>query len=504
MTVTTRFTGSTLPAGWSQVANGGGSVAVTGGRAVLTATAVSLDTITATSATQNAVCIAHALPGGDVDVAARFDTDIGDRKGDGQGLLVTDLAGGWARFWVYHPNDDTERPFFFIASRPTGGGAGTNHYNQTVHQSPHRLQSGVPPWMRLRYTASSGLWEPFYSTDGATWIAHTSFTRAFSPAQVLVGHTSTAPSTAGSVTVGEVADIRTDGATDLRGVTYPRQRTTVATLLGTDADLAAKGFADDSAGGDTLTHTGTAWRLASDCANVASRARLLYDGDALDEIGALLIFRMVTGDADLFSTVHLGAGAAEGPQDPYLGGHGYGIELQIGTARRPIRVDDTTDGDVASVPGSSGLDEAPYAWGRDTTGPNLATGTPIVAVRLERFGPDGGRRFRVKEWVGGANLAATLAAEPATWAMFDAHDEIERGTPLVAMFSLAHNNPVAPLTGTASLDVSHFEVYELAASPGRVVSVEGSAAGVQATTRIRVNGAWVSGERLVRVGGAWV
>lgn len=462
----TLFPGPGLPTGWSQVANGGGTATVTPPRAVLAAPAVSLDTITASSATQNAVCIAHALAGGDLDVAAKFDTDVGSRRGDGYGLLVGDGTGGWARFWVFHPNTADERPSFFIASRPAGGGAGTNHYNQTVHQSPHRLQSGCPAWLRFRYTAGTGLWEPFYSTGGggaaAPWIAHTSFTRSMTVAQFLVGHTSTAPSTAGEVEVGEVWDVAAHGSTDLRGTPPARERIVVGTLTGDDVTLPA-GWVDDSSGGDTLTRVTSprpAWRLASNAANVGSKARILWTGARHEQCGVLLVFRAATGDGDLFSTVALGAGTAEGPQDQYIAGHGYGYELQSGTARRPVEVDDDTAGDVNSVAGSTGLREEPYGWLRDLTGVNLNTGTPRVAVRIERFGPDGGRWFRVREWAP-ADADDPTADEPATWDVFDGRTDMVRDVALGPSFALTHNNPVGGLAGTASFDLEQITAYEM-------------------------------------------
>lgn len=484
MTLTTEFPGSSLPAGWTfSSALGTGSAAVANGRLTLTApSGTSYDSISAGSGVNNAICIAHALGGGDVDIAIQVDKDNGDLKSVGYTLLITDGAGGWGRFALTHPNDNSERPNFFGASRPTGSGTGsggTNHYNTHVNNPPASLQSGTPAWLRLKFTLATGVFQPYYSTDGVTWVTYTPFTRAIGPpTQVLIGLTRTAPTaTGGSIEVGQVVDVLAAGTTDLRAPVIARKRTLLAELTGTDGALPAE-WEDDSVGGDSISWTGAALRFASDAANVGSYARIKYLGTKVPEWEVLLRAQAVTFSGSLFATFAGTTDVGGSGIDVYVRGAGYGLEIG-NTARRPIRVDDPTGSDVASVPGSTGLDEKPYCWLLDTTGTQLSTGAPTRMWRFQRIG----RRFRVREWADQGSLAASLAAEPTTW-MFDGQDEIERqdaGPVLV----LSHNNPVGGLTGTGQFDVLYLGFWGLSAYTPQASGTATIAASAHASARRR-------------------
>ncbi len=470
MAITTKFPGSSLPAGWTALTPSGSTVVVADGWLKLTAAGgTAYDGISASNGVNGGICAYHALPnpGGAFDIAMQVSTDVGDTKAWGVYLAVCDVdgednsGGGWARYGISRPNTDVERPNRFAGSRPAGSGTGsggTNHYNVSVNNSPMGLQSGMPSYIRLAFDGVD-LFQPYLSTDGFNWVADTTFTRAFDPTRLLVLFTSTGPNTAGTMHIAAVHDLLALGTTDLRDPRPDFDRVSVSSFDGTVGSLPA-GWVDDSAGGDSVTFTGTAVRLASDAALVGSRARVRWDGARYQSCGLLLRVNWPSFDSDLFNT--WGLMTDEGSsQDPYIRvGGGYGLE-RGGTAIRPIRIDNPFGSNVASVPGTTGLDEKPYAWLKDLTGDNIAIGAPTRMIRLERPYVEASRAwYRVKIWNDAGSLAASLAAEPDEWAIFEGQDDIERSD-LGPLLTLAHNNPGGGLTGTGQQDLLWVDFYEL-------------------------------------------
>lgn len=181
--------------------------------------------------------------------------------------------------------------------------------------------------------------------------------------------------------------------------------------------------------------------------------------------------------------------ATRSPIDQYVRGGGYALEIQSGTTRRPIRVDDPAGTNVGSRPESTNLDEMPYFWMKDydSTQYNMRSGGTRM-FRMERIG----RRFRVKEWADAGSLAASLAAEPSTWDYYDGQDEVNDIT-LGPSFVLSHNGQkVAPDDLTlCQMDVYYMEYYQLVVSSGP-------------TVRVKVSGSWEdSSEVRAKVSGTW-
>lgn len=469
MALTTDFSGGSLPAGWSAFTPGTCTATVADGWLALTSDTSSRDSISASNGIHGAPGIYHALPAGAWDVAIQVSDDIGDTRSWGYNLIACDVdgedhsGGGWARYGITRPNDTSERPNRFAGSRPAASGTGaggTNHYNTHVNNAPLGLQSGVPAFIRLAFNGVD-TFQPYVSTDGVTWVADTAFTRALAPTRLHVSFTSVTPNTAGTVRVAAVWDVTAAGTTDLRSTRPAITRTTVSSFLGTAGSLPAN-WANDSVT-DTVTFTGTAVRLSSDAANVGSRARIYWTGTRNRSAGLLIRATWPTFDADLFNTFGLLTDDGTSGDVYVRDGGGYGLEVGH-TPRRPIRVDNPTGSNVASVVGTTGLDEKRYAWLRDTTGTNLTVGAPTRMFRLERLctsaNPGGLAWWRVKEWADAGSLAASLAAEPSTWDLFEGQDDIERGA-LGPLIVLAHNNPVGGLVGTGQLDLLYVEYYSI-------------------------------------------
>lgn len=488
MTITTDFPGSSVPSGWSTITPLSSAVAVADGWLGITvAGGESYDTVTASSSSQGSPGISHPIPAGPFDIAVQVSDDIGDTKSWGYNLLASDGAGGWARFAVHRPNDNSEAPRFFVASRPTGGGAGTNHYNTTVNSPPAALQSGTPAFLRLAFNGTD-TFQPYYSTDGVTYVALNPFTRALTPTTFYVVVTSTTPNTAGALRVAAVFDILALGTTDLRTRRPTVGRASKSAFDGTVAALPIGWSNDSIIDAPTFQAAGgTALRLATDNTQVGSRCRI--QGDSLTgyrSAGLFLRADVPTFSSNSFAT--FGLMTITGDGDVYVpDGGGYGCE-RGNTAFRPIRIDDPTGSNVASVPGSTGLDEKRYAWLADTTHPAIS-GNGIRCFRFERIcqsvTPGGIAWWRVKEWASVGNLAADLAAEPAAWD-YEFQDDIERGL-LLPVIAVAHNNPTGGLTGTAQLDLLNIDFYQL--QPGIDAAERTATAQAFGRTKARTLGA---------------
>ncbi len=319
MALTTDFSGSSLPSGWTFESNlAGGSHAVANGRLTLTAgTTSNYDSIFNNSGIDNSIGVRHAVTAGNLDLAVQVDTDIGGHIGWGVNLIFSDGAGGWARWACFKHGSGgsvaNERPNFFSASRPTGSGTGsggTTHNNTSVDTSPYELQSGMPAWFRITYTAATGVWQPMYSTDGFTWVNHVAFTRSFTSTYFKIGFTSsTGAAAAGAIDIGQCVDMTANGGvTDLRAQVPTRIKVPVVTMNGTDGALPPE-FVDDSAGGTSnISWTGTALRFTDDPtlnANGAGWARVRYVGTEYTECGMLLRLSNPNGNSSCYGTAGL-------------------------------------------------------------------------------------------------------------------------------------------------------------------------------------------------------
>jgi hypothetical protein len=468
--LTTQFDGDALPAGWSAFTPNGSSVTVDDGWLQFGIPAAqTFDTIFSGGGINTAICAYHAVPtqpGGAFDWAIQISDDISDTKQWGIHLLACDVdgednsGGGWFRWGFFRPNTNTEFAQFFAASRPAGSGTttgGTNHITgSNTNTLTESQMSGVPVWPRLSFNGTDQ-WSCRYSPDGGgNWYTQGTFTRAFTPTRLLIAVTSAVPQTAGTIRVASSHDLLALGATDLRTAKPERERERI--LLYQAGDPLPAELNDDSAGGDSVVAGGTGLVFTTSAPTVDSRARLVWDGERSASMGMLLRIKggTFTGGST-FSTFGLLQDLGLVGGDPYvrLGG-GYGVERGA-TITRPIRVDNPQGSNVASVVGTTGLDEKRYAWMRSVSGqPTLNSAAADIWLRMERLWVDTGGQawWSVSEWNEGQ-------AEPGTWNIIDAQDDTERISDLGPSLALTHNNPVTPPTGGAVLTIPYLEVYLL-------------------------------------------
>lgn len=473
--------GAGAPTDWTfeaPAASDTASVAVADSRVKITVpTGKNRDSIFSTGSSDLSAGIVTAVPdhGGDIDVAVQLDTDVSDLKDLGFNLLFKGSGSNAARVGWYMPNTaGNYRPRVYMYARASGSGAQITNSNITA------FMSAVPAWVRAKYTAATGTWEALHSGDGVNWISHASGVRSFTATTVKFGVTTSTSTPTKTVHINGVVDILAAGSTDVRdpdgAPDLPRD--VVAAFDGTDGALPT-GFVDDSIGGSSLTWTGSVLRLR-DVGNAttrgASSARLRWTGTQYEDCGVLMRVANTDGDVACYLTVGFVAPRDGTWFDQYIvRGDGYGLEVQSGSIRRPLRIDDPTDGNVAVAPedSSTGLDETPYCWMRDLTGYNMRDGGTRW-FRAER----NGRRYRAKEWADGE-------AEPAGWDLYDGQDEVNRG-PTTPALSLSRNSLT---TETVDFDISSYEFYRLSDDVtgvlnGELPTLTGSFAGSTATAGV--------------------
>ncbi len=450
MALTEEFNGNTLPDGWSfESPLAGGSYSVSDGRVHITLPdGTAYDSIFNTGSADNVPGVTHEIPdhGGDIDIAIQCDTDVGDKKGHGINLLCKGSGNDACRFTWYHADNDNEGVRVYGYARAGGSGAQIGNSNLST------FMTGIPSWLRIKYTAATSTWEAMHSSDGFTWLTFMSGERAFTATTFKVGYGNNAATpTGGTIRINQVVDVIAVGTEDLRAHVPLRTPVPVVTINGADGQLPAE-FTDASEGMSSIEWTEGALRFSHDASQDASegvgvpRAAIRYTGTNFEEWGMVFKVSNPVGNASTYFV----AGCAEyvGGQglDQYSFGGGYALEIQSGAVRRPIRVDDDTDATVSPVPPfSTGLNEVPYCWLKDLTGYNMRDGDARW-FRMERLG----RRFRVKEWADGE-------AEPDEWNLYDGQDEVNdqaHGPTL----SLSHN---AVKTGSSVFDVFYLQFYKL-------------------------------------------
>jgi len=452
---TSDFTGAALPLAWTfeDPDTVGASLTVSGSRAHITAPGgTPFDSISSTSSPDNSVGVWAAIPdhGGDIDIAVQVDTDVSDMIEQGLNLICSD-GDDAARFAWYHDSSaDFESPRHYGYARASGAGGTLGGAIATISD----YQSGIPAWLRITYASATGTWTAYDSSDGYTWITRRTGDRAFTATRFKFGFSSDdgASTTGNTIRLNQAVDVIGLGGTDLRDPDIPdRTPVTVTTILGTDMALPT-GWVDDSAGTSTATFDGTVLTLAHDLTQDAdggaAGSRLRYTGQYCAEWGIYLRISNPGGNSQAFATV--GAGFDNDPEpwiDQYVYSGGYGLEIQSGLIRRPIRIDDTTGRTVdPTAPYSTDLDETPYCHLKRWEDEYDMRDGGIRCFRLERIG----RRVRVKEWADGD-------AEPTTWDLFDGQDQVE-DRPLAPTITLSHNGV---RTGTAEFDIYELEFYEL-------------------------------------------
>lgn len=462
--LSTRFDGTELPSFW-QFSNPtlSGSVSVADGVATINVPAVQTDTIFSTSSPDNSTGLITQLPGvnEDLDVAFQINTDVSDMRGFGINLLAFGQDDTSAvRFSYYHDDSISWGIKAYAYSR--SGGSGSSPYNATYD----RYMSGCGNWFRLQYIAATGVWNAYTSSDGWNWSqkmardssgSDTTLTQQFIPYSVKIGiHQNAVSPVAKDVSISRIVNILTEGTDDLRDPVPSLTQSNVSTLLGTDGALPT-GWVDESAGTDTLTWTGTALRLNHDATQRAdfgaARASIRWAGSPVDNWGIYIRVSAPVGNTNCYFTV--AGGIDQGGIDQYTWGAGYGLEVQSGTIRRPIRIDDVSDGTAsgtAPTASSTDLDETPYTHlSQNSAASNINSDGNVHCIRLERIGP----RYRVKEWLDGS-------AEPSTWGYFDGQDEIITA-PMSPFFSLSHNGV---RSGTCTFDIHEIQFYEFVESGG--------------------------------------
>lgn len=460
MTLTEDFLDDSLPAGWTftSPAATGMSYVVHDSRVYVTMPAgTSYDSYSSNSgggATDNSAGVQHAanLVGGDLDVAMQYDTDVTYRKGWGANLIVKGAdPAEYVRFVFHHPNSDQQYGSVFCYARNTAGGA--NFLNQ-LNLSNYNFQTGAPSWIRLSYASATGIWTARTSTDGWNWVdLASSVARAFTPVTVKAAATSVTPATGITLRINRVVDVLAAGTTDLRSALPARNRDPITVYNG-EASLPA-GWIDDSVSPSTVTFTSSVMRF-TDSNTVTGAphptARIRYAGTGSAEWGLLLRMRNTTGDSICYGTA--GAGVVHtGWVDQYAFGHGYAQEINSGIIRRPIRIDDIRNTDVAPpVSPPTGLDERPYYWMKDLTGQYNMRDGGWRWFRLERIS----RRYRVKEWADGVS-------EPATWDLFDGQDEVYNPVDIVSVPFISYTRNNQALGGVSTLDFSYIEFYSITA-----------------------------------------
>ena len=463
MALTTDFDGSALPDGWTfEAPLGIGSLTVAESRATVSIPqGTAHDSISSTTSPDNTVGLVHSVAGGDLDIAWQVDTDVSDQRGHSINLLVKGAGSDAARFAWYKNDSATEdapRHYTYVRAGGTGGTFGNLKIST--------YQTGIPAWLRLRYTAATGLWESLDSSDGLTWVLREDGTRALTPAQIKLGVGNNPSRTAIKIRINRCVDLLAAGTTDLRAPAPDVTRTPVSTILGTDAALPT-GWVNDSIGTSTVTFTGAVMRLDHDATQSnalpsppTASARIRWTGAAVQDWGLLLKLAAPIGNSACFLTPTVGVYNGTAWIDQYSPGAGYGLEIQLGGIRRPIRVDDPTGTDVDGSGSTTGLNEVPYCWLKDFSGQYDMGLGGVRWFRMERVG----RRVRVREWADGD-------VEPSTWALFDGQDQVEDRAGAPAL-SLSHNDV---RTGTARVDVARIEFYEVTtASTG----VSGSGAAI--------------------------
>lgn len=445
MALTEDFTGGDLPADWTFEAPNGGTYDVAKSTVLISLPqGVVADTVFNTSSPDESTGVVHSIPdhGGDIDIAVQINTDFTDRLGWAVNLLaLDDTADGAARAAWYHnasATADTPTNFGYVRAGGSGGnmfsGVGVRDY-----------MTGNAGWMRLQYVASTGTWTGMDSADGVNWRVLGSRVRAFTATQFKFGLTNS-EGNGMTIALDQVIDVIDFGSEDLRAPVPERYPVHVVSFTPGQSTLPSV-MVDESSNG-SVTWTGSVWRMTYDPTVQAARSRISYTGPGYPEWGFLVGVTNPVRD----SSSYFVPGAVvphPGGIDQYAAGHGYALEVQSGSVRRAIRVDDPRDSQINNQNPFSGLDEVPY-----TALSELNTFTPsettIRWFRFERIG----RRFRIKEWEG---------AEPAEWNIFDGQDEFNLEE-LVPGFSLGRN--VADPAGTAAVfDIHDFEFYRLVDSP---------------------------------------
>lgn len=453
MAFTTDFPGSSLPVEWTfDSLIGDGSVSVANSRVEINCpNNVTHDSIFSNSSPENSVGIIANLPdhSGDMDVAVQCDTDVSDLKGVGVGLFgMGDTSADIARSSWYKPTSNGDEPFTYMNVRAAGAA------QQFINATLNRYYSGIPAWLRLKYVSSTGTWTMMDSSDGTNWNTVVSNSRSFTPTRFKIGITSTSGQAIVPVYINKVVDILGLGSTDLRDAHPSFARTTIGTINGDEGSFPAN-FSDNSSGaGSSTSFTGSALRFTHDATQDNTpnsggkfRAGIKWDGTEYEECG--MIFKVAqSGSVNSQCYVAAGLFYDDGggvPFDQYISAGGYGIEMQSGTQRRALRIDDPFDANVTISIYPDNLNRTPYTFLTDTTTTSLGSGARWV--RMERCG----RRFQMKEWADGDS-------EPSTWNSFDGQDEVETGTPLHLAINLSHNGV---RTGSCTIDFTNIEFYSL-------------------------------------------
>jgi hypothetical protein len=450
------FDGATLPDPWTfEEPTVDASFTVSGSRVHVTVPGgTAIDSISSTTSPDNSVGLVAPLPahGGDVDVAVQVDTDVLDMLGQGINLICKGSGSDAARFVWFHDND-TDRESGRMYGYGRAGGVGDTLGGAVSGIGAY--MTGQPAWLRIRYTAATGLWEALDSADGVTWRVARSGTRSFTPTTFKVSFTSTAPTPTGNtVRINKIVDVIGAGTTDLRDTAGSWSPTSTTVIDPTVQSALPAGWVNDSAGTSSVSFVSSVLRFTHDCTQDATGGgagcRIRYTGAYHAHWGIHLVVACPDDNSSAFLT--LGAAKAGNGTwiDQYTYDGGYGLEIQLGAIRRPIRIDDPTGATVTPVaPYPTDLNEMPYCWLADLAGQYDMGLGGVRHFRLERQG----RRYRVREWADGA-------AEPSTWALFDGQDQTEDDA-LAPTLTLSHNGV---RTGTAGVDVHELEFYSLAAS----------------------------------------
>jgi hypothetical protein len=471
MTLTTSFPGTSLPDGWSFHAPQAGDTAsfqVTGGRLHITApTGFNRDSVFGASSADFSAGVVHALPDHDgaIDIAVQVDTDLTDLGAAGFTLLAyQDNANVFRASW-YKPATLTNWAVnVFGFSRAAGSNA------NIVNNSDQTFMSGHPSWLRITYNPATGLWTLLHSSDGFTWLTRASGTRTFSSSWFKVSVQSATGTPTFTARINQVIDVIARGNTDLRDTPVAeRDRVSVTQINGTDGALPT-GWIDESYGGSGLTWTGTRLRM-TDVGNTevrgATSSRFRWTGARYLECGLLVKAINPTTSSSCYFTPQLTFAVAEDTwNDQYSIVGGYGQEVQSGSIRRPIRLDDPRDGNVSMSPeaSSTGLDETPYMWLKNLT--DSSWNATARWWRFERIATANGHlRWRAKEWLDGD-------PEPSTWNLYDGQEETN-DVPLGPAFSLSRN---ALTTSVCAVDIEHLDFYRLVAQTGPVVPPSGRSA----------------------------
>lgn len=476
-TWTTDFPGTALPSGWTYE-GAVGSVAVAGSRATINAPdGTSRDSIFSTGSSDASLGIKKAvtLHTGDLDIAVQVDTDLSNKMGLGLNLLVFGATDADAvRFGSYAPANDTDNEYgkYFIYTRSGGSGATVSNLtwggsNVPGVASPGWM-SGGPSWLRVAYASGTGIWTFYASADGVTWRTLATATRSFTPVTFKAGVTTT--DTDGGtwdVRINKVIDVIEFGSTDLRDAVATYTRTPIAVIDPTSDVSLPAGWVDDSNGSATVAMVGGGTPTGvlrfgdqqSDTATNAptrggaASARIRYSASSASNNAGLLV-RLEADNGLVSSYIVPGLTSYDGVNgwiDQYASGTGYALEVNASnTIRRPIRITDPLDGNVAPAAAfSTGLDESPYFHMEQiTAAAGISAGPRWVRIEVV------GRRVRYREWADGDT-------EPSTWGYFDGQDQTfqDGGITLAPAVALAHNS--AGAAEVCTVDLSYCEFYTL-------------------------------------------